>query len=445
MAESFVALCVRRLLEGTDGRDVIRSMRKHYRTTESCSFTSHVSRVRRHFLDHGIKATAENKHPQYWTSIADFRAIARKTKDRECKRKAIQFDALNFRLQYKMAQQHRRGKFCWGSTEVDEAFKRIQFLPSTMTSFSTEENDLKQCRAQIRTAKLTKHMDAIVVPDGDGMLAWMLRVVECSLHPFVCVTGRLIRVRRDDERGGGDVSILNASGVVVMQRSFTPRRRWSDADRELPEMQLTPAQEHRCTKSWNSPKVVVRCSDGVAFVLDNTADDLSISEHAAALLLACGRRSTELLNGRSSFVPIAGNRHCLLFSGQLKKPFGPATSAAYAIPLLVPAGAFLASLARLRAHQNDLGNLSNDEVSVRYNAGLNRYVKRCFPFAGHAHSLRGIYATVAFAHFDFGTKSYNAAVMQMLGHESLDVTLAYSHIVLRGITPPSALRPFASQ
>jgi hypothetical protein len=65
-----------------------------------------------------------------------------------------------------------------------------------------------------------------------------------------------------------------------------------------------------------------------------TVED-SIAKIVLPLLLATGRWSVELLNGKSTFESMGDNPHYAWFTGQVKKP-GEGQSKPFAIPLLAP-------------------------------------------------------------------------------------------------------------
>lgn len=424
--ESFMSACMRCLLEGVEGSEVIRDMRAKYKTVASCSFTSCVSRVRRMYLMH---EGDENKHHLYKKSLGAFLRIAHlKGVKKSCQEKADSFDKLSFHLKYKMARMHARRQFCWGDERVDEMFKAIKFLPTTMDSFKVESRDLEECQKHAKAAKLEKHMNAVIINDGQAVLDRARSIIECCAHEEFCVAGRTMRIVRD-EPGVARVRLFGVDGTLLLERLMRQKQRWSEKDRALPVISHTGAKL-LLAKTYTTPNVVVKW-DGDTYLMSNLAERFSISELAASLLLACGRRMAELLNGRSKFTAVRSFDRCVRFSGQLKKPLGPGE--AYVIPLLIPAAIFLRAHGALRMRQGDVSALNNDQISNRYHGGLSRLMPQLFPEVGNVHNLRGVYIAIAFQMFEFGTKSFTAAIMQTLGHESMDVTLSYSHIVVRNI------------
>jgi hypothetical protein len=164
-------------------------------------------------------------------------------------------------------------------------------------------------------------------------------------------------------------------------------------------------------------------------------------ELALALLVLTGRRTTEVLNGRSAFDAAPDPReHACLFVGQLK---ARSARAPYRIPLLAPFADVAAALACLRRRQagggggggggdrdGGGGGLSNVDVSRRYQSGLGQHLKAHPVYAslGKVHALRAVYANACLHLFDWSDRPWsdNAVVMHVLGHASPDESLAYT-------------------
>lgn len=151
--------------------------------------------------------------------------------------------------------------------------------------------------------------------------------------------------------------------------------------------------------------------------------------HAAVEILAClfvsGRREAELLNGKSTFVPVSSFH--VRFEGVLKKK---RDCGSVCIPLLCHSSLFIRALARLRDRQkNDVPTLTNAEVSKRYSGPLSRAQKIHMPFLSKVHDLRGVYARFVDLMFDH-TSSFPFVCMHALAHDAIQDCLHYSNIVL---------------
>ena len=120
----------------------------------------------------------------------------------------------------------------------------------------------------------------------------------------------------------------------------------------------------------------------VASMLEEATPTLSDAQLILPLLLASGRRTSALLNGRSTFLPLPEAHYCL-FGGQLKKK---GAAVAYRIPLLVPYELFDRGLRALRAKQGE-AQVSNAEASRKYQGNLGRAGLPCrrltFPKRNH--------------------------------------------------------------
>ena len=188
----------------------------------------------------------------------------------------------------------------------------------------------------------------------------------------------------------------------------------------------------------------VRVLDGDALLSACRRVLASPAEHgpydvALALLAVSGRRSAEILNGRSTFARVPGCKHAARFAGQLKTR---GDAAPYRIPLLVPYAAFAAGLRWLRAEQKrDVATLSAAAVSRRYQSELSKRVhgrEAASAFASlglpNVHALRRVYVVLAhrFTRWDDARRpSLAYAAMRFLGHARIGVSLAYTDIEVR--------------
>jgi ribosomal protein L19 len=152
------------------------------------------------------------------------------------------------------------------------------------------------------------------------------------------------------------------------------------------------------------------------------------------LCIASGRRMTEICNGMSRFEQIQGMSSGTRFFGQLKKTrLAEEEDEGYNIPLIcVPYKTLLGALNEFRTRQS-VKNLSNDDVSLRYQSNVRRRLRREFPEFKNVHQLRAFYAVVVNKFFDFGGYTLPRVTMHILGHSSLNNffnynTLSVNHI-----------------
>ena len=152
---------------------------------------------------------------------------------------------------------------------------------------------------------------------------------------------------------------------------------------------------------------------------------------ALALLLLTGRRTCEVLNGRS--VLAHEGPYAVRFGGQAKQR--RVSGEAYVIPTLVPAECVVEAMARLRVRQRH-AQLSNRETSRRYQGSLSRRLVEVAPSVGCVHGLRGAYACLALRLFDWGDASPAFVTMTILGHRGLHESLVYTPFSLETADDP---------
>ena len=159
-------------------------------------------------------------------------------------------------------------------------------------------------------------------------------------------------------------------------------------------------------------------------------DTRAIYDLSIALLILTGRRTCEILNGKSTFAFHDATHHCV-FHGQLKKRHasGGTNEEPYCIPLLASHEAIDAAMRSLRARQPaDIAAWENLRVSKRYQSGLNAKAHNVLtPFIDGKftiHSLRSIYAACVarlFKHRESGV----AIASRVCGHNDVECALAY--------------------
>lgn len=160
---------------------------------------------------------------------------------------------------------------------------------------------------------------------------------------------------------------------------------------------------------------------------------------ALALMTVTGRRSSEILNGRSSFGQVRGKKTHALFKGQLKKR--KTESDAYTIPLLCTRELVNEGLDKLRARQpRDIQTYSPARVSRRYQSSIRKHSLKhpVYKQFNNLHDLRGCYAVMAARAYDCGSNMQDQyAISKFLGHADPKEAMPYMAYRLK---KPSALK-----
>ena len=255
---------------------------------------------------------------------------------------------------------------------------------------------------------------------------------------------------RDEVGGFLDLSL---SEMVRVQRAHEFAPEWSDAaEAALQQLDLLPDGLKALHLSKRELLSLKRTREGalikkqesllrvphawVPYAIElarNSTVDMSYARLALPLLLLTGRRSTEILNGHSTFAPTARATTCV-FTGALKKR---GAEAPFEIPLLCDLAVVAHALGVLRTKQGG-EQLSPRACTQRYAAMLTPGA--LFPGTTNAHQLRAVYASFAY-HLYESNVTFNRAIMRILGHEKLDVSLSYNSIVLHGELPAGSLGP----
>jgi Telomere resolvase len=193
----------------------------------------------------------------------------------------------------------------------------------------------------------------------------------------------------------------------------------SDTERTNLQKAATTALEAKSVESITvqASELISKCK---ATLKDTSANPFDV---AAALGLLTGRRCIEIFK-TAHFTPV--NEHSVLFGGQAKKG-DLADPVAYEIPVLAPPDLINAALARLRAAK-DCSALTNRNVNLKFANSCNSAARRLLGKEHHFHSLRGIYAVIAYNLCLPHKYSLNAFVANVLGHSNLGTSLHYSTI-----------------
>ena len=265
---------------------------------------------------------------------------------------------------------------------------------------------------------------------------------------------------------------------LQIQRAHAAAPSWGDdAERCLRELQLLPKSmtdfkltREQCLELRANREAAQFRKNECLIVIENTADLLSTVELLLAsatpnmenarlilpLLLASGRRLTEVCSPRSSFGPVEGHPTYCQFDGALKKKSSANTGGR--IPLLVPYTTFAHALTAFRTRQRavsadkrraktSIDSLTNLQIKSRYGHGVNLALEHAGAFLPlpmypclrtgeprrcHAHDLRAIYAKMAYKLYQCDD-TFNRTACRVLLHEALNESLSYANVRLRGL------------
>ena len=243
----------------------------------------------------------------------------------------------------------------------------------------------------------------------------------------------------------GVAEFLNASLLIKwkLQKAHKRHPSWPpEVERALAAIKLLPANLDSLKVTNTETETIKRAKRAARFAkmkaptvirnaaslltratmaLENASVKDTYTQLATSLALVAGRRCTELLNGRSTFTSM-GDR-MVLFDGQLKKPIGQAV--AYPIPLLCDTQTFLHGLAVLRIKQGDVSNLDNHAIQTRYYGHFSPdRMQLIMPGVTHFHLLRSMYCKFVDTMYNH-KHSYNYLACQILGHDSVEESMAY--------------------
>lgn len=149
-----------------------------------------------------------------------------------------------------------------------------------------------------------------------------------------------------------------------------------------------------------------------------------------ALLFVSGRRTIEIVNGRSRFLPVANKKYAAVFHGQAKTR----NPRPIRIPLLVPYNIFRSAFENLGRRQSyDIMNMTHRSITQRYQSGLRQFFIKRVPFntLRRVHDLRGVYAMACFKILEENglnpsLPALNWFVLNVLGDTRLANSLSYS-------------------
>ena len=172
----------------------------------------------------------------------------------------------------------------------------------------------------------------------------------------------------------------------------------------------------------------------LTLILENATEASDIAVLLCALAVVSGRRSTELLNGRSTFQAVPEKPTLALFEGQLKTK-SDTPPRPYVIPLCCNFDTFSRGLHALRAIQHRDGgvaHLTSTEVSDRYRWITISTIPELGSQLANVHALRSLYIALIYDNLYECPSSFNETARVCLGHRELTESLHYAGVRARG-------------
>jgi hypothetical protein len=296
----------------------------------------------------------------------------------------------------------------------DDAQAIMQMLRATCTSVQA----LSVCISRIRTLVIPK----LLMTTCDALAPYLSEVGVASFMSSTLM--EKVRIQRAHRT---DVSWSNEAEYTLRNIQLLPP---NASGLKLSEFELISLSRVRAKALILKQQVINVYAAGnwlqhvISMVLSSTTE-CSFPYIAIPLLILSGRRSTEIMNGKSSFAPSSLSTTTSLFTGQIKRR---GKDMAYEIPLLCDYDVFAYGISILRAKQRG-ETLESAACNNRYHKMLNTEMARICPQGKTVHSLRAMYA--AYVYFLYTSNvTFNRAVMQVLGHDKLDVSLSYNSWVL---------------
>lgn len=182
------------------------------------------------------------------------------------------------------------------------------------------------------------------------------------------------------------------------------------------------------TKNESILYVKIDILDACTAILRRATVKSSYPTLAIPLLLLSGRRTTEIMNGKSTFAPVPDDLRICKFSGQLKIR-GNTERYTNTIPLLCDWSTFARGLSLLRLKQKGEKIEDSKKCHTRFQANLKAGMAQVLPcLAGRTpHDLRSVYLTLCDHMFRTGVTKQRLA-MQILGHVTIQESLSYNHV-----------------
>lgn len=229
-------------------------------------------------------------------------------------------------------------------------------------------------------------------------------------------------------RADGDESLL--SGAKRPPPDFPPRwkenvRNFKLSRREMIECKrLSNASALAKNKKMNRVRgrdILCACREEVDGVLDGTRRPSPT--FVLAIMLLTGRRTCEIVNGRSRFE--TDGPYALTFWGQAKRR---GSAKEYRVPCLHPSDRLVEAIRKLQ-EWTGRKECDNDVASRKYQSWLRRTLLAhpILKTVRKVHGLRGLYAKMAYDLFEWDEDHSEAfVVMHILGHAGLNESLVYT-------------------
>ena len=195
-------------------------------------------------------------------------------------------------------------------------------------------------------------------------------------------------------------------------------------------------------------EAIRKCIDYVTLCSESNKKGIALGSDkrlGVCLLLLSGRRTSEILNGKSVFTK-GTKPTSVVFFGQLKKNEAGMEDVdmSYEIPLLCTSSVFIEGMKTLRNLQGNR-TFTNKEVNAKYSTNLRYWTQKIFEISPNSkteadiispHDLRRIYVIAVYTMYNFAEQrmAINAVAKVILGHESLETSLNYLTIKLNGLT-----------
>lgn len=249
-----------------------------------------------------------------------------------------------------------------------------------------------------------------------------------------CLIRKLCRLNADFVRmADGDADIL--SGSRPPPEGFPPRYPQNVEDFKITRRELKDCKRLATRSALEKNKKMLRVDGRELLCVCREEVDAVVAGIRCvgpvlvlSLMLLTGRRTCELVNGRSSLTAVG--EHAVFFSGQAKRR---GVKGAYNVPCLHRADAIVAAFSSLKGWLTPPrpreGVTANQTVSQMYQSWIRRTMLQhpVLCQVGKVHALRGLYARMTYRLFDWGGDFSEAfVVMQVLGHAGLGESLVYT-------------------
>ena len=247
------------------------------------------------------------------------------------------------------------------------------------------------------------------------------------------------REQDQDEEGGLD-------GLVrSMRRLLLPQN--------VRDVHITGDEAQKCDqhkqRRMRARHLVAPTVDAAAWICEarrtvETHATAGLYDLTLALLLLTGRRTAEILNGRSTLTPEsdAPAEHMMRFGGQLKRRSPDPQP--YSIPVLHKAPVVRDALRSLRALQpQDVASRTNAQITSTYQSGLSKHMKKHSVYgssdSSKLHLFRSVYVVLVHSHFDCGARTLQGVAHTVCGHSNIMDAMAYTALSVGSYTTDECL------